>query len=118
MRAAVLGALAGAGLVCVAVGGFDCRNVVFGQRLASYSEADPGGDLIAVPGPVGEKGQLLTVIDRKRRAMSVYHIHQATGKIALRSVRDIQWDLQLTYLDNEGLLPQEIQSLLETRTRH
>ena len=39
----------------------------------------------------------------------------ATGKIALRSVRNIQWDLQMTYLDNDGLLPQAIQSLLEQR---
>ena len=115
MRAAVLGALVGAGLVLAAVGALDHRNEVFAQRLAPYQEAGWGGELIAVPGPVGEKGQLLTIIDQKRRVMSVYHIHRATGKIALRSVRNIQWDLQLTYLDNEGLLPQEIQSLLETR---
>ena len=115
MRAVVLGALTGAGLVLAAVGALDCRNEVFAQRTAPYGQIDSDGDLIAVPGPVGEKGQLLTVIDQKRRVMSVYHIHQATGKITLRSARNIQWDLQLTYLDNEGLLPQEIQSLLETR---
>jgi hypothetical protein len=115
MRATVLGALAGAGLVWAAVGALDHRNEVFAQRLAPYQQADPGSELIVVPGPVGETGQLLTVIDQRRRAMSVYHIHQTTGKIALRSVRNIQWDLQLTYLDNEGLLPREIQSLLETR---
>ncbi|MHC4178397.1 MAG: hypothetical protein ACYSWU_12870 [Planctomycetota bacterium] len=115
MRAAVLGALAGAGLVLAAVGTLNHRNEVFAQGVVPYHQVDPSGELIAVPGPVGEKGQLLTVIDRKRQVMSVYHIHQATGKIALRSVRNIQWDLQLTYLDNEGLLPQEIQSLLDTR---
>jgi hypothetical protein len=115
MRAAVLGALVGAGLVWVAVGALDHRNEVFAQRLAPYQQAESGGDLVVVPGPVGEKGQLLTVIDQKRQTMSVYHIHQVTGKIALRSVRNIQWDLQLTYLDNEGLLPREIQALLETK---
>ena len=115
MRAAVLGALAGAGLVLVAVGTLDHPSEVFAQRLAPYQQAESGSELIALPGPVGETGQLLTVIDQKRRVISVYHIHQATGKIALRSVRNIQWDLQLTYLDNEGLLPKEIQSLLETR---
>jgi hypothetical protein len=111
----VLGALVGAGLAVVAVGAFDHRNEVFAQRTGPYPQAESGVELIAVPGPMGEKGQLLTVIDQKRRVMSVYHIHQATGKIALCSVRNIQWDLQLTYLDNEGLLPREIQSLLETR---
>jgi hypothetical protein len=115
MRAAVLGALAGAGLVLAAAGALDQPHAVLAQRLATQGQADSGGELIVVPGPTGEQGQLLTVIDPKRQVLSVYHIHQATGKIALRSVRNIQWDLQLTYLDNEGLLPREIQSLLEAR---
>jgi hypothetical protein len=115
MRATVLGALAGAGLVLAAAGALDQRNEVLAQRLAPSEQAGSGGELIVVPGPTGQQGQLLTVVDPKQRVLSVYHIQQATGKIALRSVRDIQWDLQLTYLDNEGLLPQEIQSLLETR---
>jgi hypothetical protein len=114
MRSAVLGALAGAGLVWAAVGALDHRNEVFAQRLPAYQPAESGGDLVVVPGPVAEKGQLLTVVDQKRQTISVYHIQQTTGKIALRSVRNIQWDLQLTYLDNEGLLPREIQALLET----
>ena len=114
MRFAVLGALAGAGLVAAVVAADD-PNTVFAQRLASYDRVESAGELIAVPGPVREDGQLLTVIDRKQRVMSVYHIDQPTGKIALRSVRNIRWDLQLTYLDNDGLLPQEIQALLETK---
>jgi len=85
------------------------------QSPGPYWSNTPGGELIAVATTVADKFQQLTVIDPKRQVMSVYHIHPATGKIALRSVRNIQWDLQLTYLDNEGLLPQEIQSLLETR---
>ena len=115
MRAAVLGTLVGAGLVLAAVGGLEHRNELFAQRLANYQTPDPGSELIVVPGPMAEKGQLLTVVDQKRRVIGVYLINQATGKIALRSVRNIQWDLQLTYLDNEGLLPKEIQSLLDTR---
>jgi hypothetical protein len=115
MRATVLGALASAGLVLAVVGALDSRNEVAAQRLEPHDQADSPSDLIALPGPVAEQGQLLTVIDRRRRVLSVYHIHQSTGKIALRSVRNIEWDLQLTYLDNEGLLPGDIQSLLETR---
>lgn len=115
MRVAVLGALAGAGLVLAAVGALDSRSEVFAQQSAPYQQAGWGNGLIALPGPVGEKGQLLTVIEPKRQVISVYHIDLATGKIALRSVRNIQWDLQMTYLDNDGLLPQAIQSLLEPR---
>jgi len=115
MKKLLLGALAGAGLVIAAIGTWDGRSEVFAQRLPSPQEIGPGSHLIAVPGPMGESGQLLTVIDPKMRAMSVYHVDQATGKIALRSVRNIHWDLQMTYLDNEGLLPQEIRALLEQR---
>jgi hypothetical protein len=115
MRVALLGTLAGFGLVLAAVGILDHPNAVLAQRLAPHDKVQSGAELIAVPGPVGEKGQLLTIVDPRQRVMSVYHVDQASGKIALRSVRNIHWDLQLTYLDNEGLLPQEIQSLLETR---
>jgi hypothetical protein len=115
MRTLVLGALASAGLVLAAVGALDWRNEVSAQRIEPFDQADSPSDLIVLQGQVTEQGQLLTVIDRKRRVLGVYHIQQNTGKIALRSVRNISWDLQLTYLDNEGLLPAEIQSLVESR---
>ncbi len=71
--------------------------------------------MIVVSTAVGEKGLLLTVVDPRRKAIGVYHIETATGKITLKSVRNIQWDLQITDLNNENPLPQEIRSLLEQR---
>lgn len=115
MRVAVLGALAGAGMLWAAVGALDRRGEAFAQPSVAHRQAVPSNGLTALPGPVGKKGQLLTVIDLQRQVIAVYHIELETGKIALRSVRNIQWDLQMTYLDNEGLLPQEIQGLLEPR---
>jgi hypothetical protein len=47
--------------------------------------------------------------------MSVYHIGLTTGKIALRSVRNIHWDLQMTEFNGEAPLPREIQALIEPR---
>ena len=64
---------------------------------------------------VGRARQMLTVVDPRQRVLSVYHIELATGKIALKSVRNIQWDLQMTDLNNEKPFPQEIRSLLEQR---
>ena len=115
MKRVVLGALVGAGLAMAAVGALDRRSEVFAQGLAPRPEAGAGNELIAVPGPAGEQGQLITVIDPAMRAMSVYHIDGVTGEIALRSVRNLRWDLQMTYLNNESPLPQEIRSLLEQR---
>lgn len=115
MKKAVLGALAGAGLVMSAVGALDHRSEVFAQRLAAEHPSGAGNELIAVPGPAGEKGQLLTVIDPRMRAISVYRIEPTAGKITLCSVRNIHWDLQMSHLNNERPLPQEIRSLLEQR---
>lgn len=115
MNKAVLGVLAGAGLVLAAVGGPDGRSEVFAQRSAAYGQAEQGSGLIAWPTPIGDKGQLLTVIDPNLRVIGVYHIDLATGKIALRSVRNIRWDLQMTYLNNENPLPRDIQLMLEQR---
>lgn len=115
MKGIILGALAGAGLLIASVGTRDFRGEVCAQQLTPDRSARASDQLIAVPGTTSEKGQLLTVIDPKLRVMSVYHIDALTGKIALRSVRNITWDLQMTEFDNDGLPPREIRSLLEQR---
>ena len=115
MKAVVLGALAGAALVTAVIGALGPRSEVLAQRLPASQTVAADSQLIVVPAAVGDKAQLLTVIDPKLRVMSVYQIDLATGKIALRSVRNIHWDLQMTYLNNESPLPQEIRSLLEQR---
>ena len=115
MKRAVLGFLAVAGLVIVVIGAVGHRGEVFAQRTVPDRGIAAGGGLTALPGPVSPQGQFLVVVDSRQRSMSVYHIDKTTGKIALRSVRNIHWDLQMSHFDNEGLLPQEIRSLLEQR---
>lgn len=118
MRRTVLGTLLIAGLLTAAAALAQQRGDLFAQRPVSAAPAPAaaiGAELIVVPTALGEKGQILTVVDPRQRVLSVYHIDLATGKIALKSVRNIQWDLQMTYLNNETPLPQEIRSLLEQR---
>jgi len=114
MRSMLLGALAGAGLVIAATWALDDRGEVFAQLPREYV-GSPDGPMLAVPGPTDDTGQLITIVDPRSRVMGVYHIEQATGKIGLRSVRNIEWDLQMTYLNCEKPLPREIQTLLESR---
>ena len=114
MKQAVLGALAGAGLVMAAVGLIGQRGVARAQRLTPHW-AGPPNEVIAVPTPVRDNGQLLTVIEPRQQVMSVYHIDLDTGKIRLCSVRNIHWDLQMTEFNGESPLPREIQTLLEQR---
>lgn len=114
MRSVLLGALVGAGLAIAATCALDDGGEVFAQVPQDYLGAS-GSQVLALPGPADETGQLITIVDPRLRVMGVYHIEQATGKIGLRSVRNVHWDLQMTHLNCETPLPQEIQALLEPR---
>lgn len=109
----MLGTLLGAVVGITLVGSWDWGQEAFAERPTTVY-APAGSDLIAVPAEADD-GQLLTVIDTHQRVMSVYRIESSTGKIALLSVRTIQWDLQLTDFNGEHPLPQEIRGLLERR---
>ena len=132
MKRAILGLMVGIGVVALAVGLFDRRQEVMAQHPYAQTAyvppgpqpADPlrgcpaavsGGELIAVPSPMGDKGQLLTVIDPRQQAMGVYWIESGTGKITLRSVRNIRYDLMMMDFNGDNPLPREIRAQLEQR---
>jgi hypothetical protein len=114
MNRLMLGTLLVVGLVTATVAVAQQRGELAAPHAGPPASAS-GSELIVVPTPLGDKGQVLTVIDPRQRVLSVYHIDLLTGKITLKSVRNIQWDLQITSLNNEIPLPQEIQSSLEKR---
>jgi hypothetical protein len=74
-----------------------------------------GTELIVVPTVLGDKVQMLTIIDPRQRVLGVYHIDTATGKISLKSVRNIHWDLQIDHLNTDEPLPQQIRSMWEQK---
>jgi hypothetical protein len=122
MKRAILGLMVGIGVVVLAVCLLDRHQEVMAQHVASYPQAAPqslpqpiGGELIAVPSPMGEKGQMLTVLDPRQQTMGVYWIEAATGKITLRSVRNIRFDLMMTDFNGNNPLPREIRLQLEQR---
>jgi hypothetical protein len=55
--------------------------------------------------------QLVTVIDSETRVMAVYQVDRATGEIALKSVRNMTWDLQMLDYNSGEPLPQEIRDM-------
>jgi hypothetical protein len=113
MRTVMLGSLVVAGLVLAAMGMEPNRNVVFAQRSTSVQPALPEGQLIALSTTVGEQYQQLSVIDPKSRVLAIYHVDLKSGEVALCSVRNIHWDLQMDSFNTKTPLPQEVQSLLE-----
>jgi len=118
MKRAILGALAGLGVVAAAVALAEQRGEVFQQHFTPALTSPvvaAGGEMIVVASGWADKGQMVIVLDPRLRAMCVYQIEAATGKITLKSARNIQWDLQITDLNNEPPLPKEIRSLAEQR---
>jgi hypothetical protein len=117
MKQAILGALAVAALLGAAFSAFGWNEASAQQRVPSSvpGQVVGGGDLIIVPMAIGDKGQVLSVVDPHQRVLCVYRIDPVSGKIALKSVRNLNADFQLSYLNNEAPLPQEIHSLLENK---
>ena len=110
MRTALVAALLAAGLVTALA---ELRS---GPTALQAQSALPGGgspELITHVLPGGEKYQLLLVVDPRLRVASVYHIETATGVIALRSVRQIHWDLQLAEYNGVNPVPREIRLMLD-----
>ena len=114
MRAVILGIVLVAGLVIGASAGAPDRHEGGAQRVPAFQLQSTlaNADMIAVSSNVGDKYQQLTVIDPKLRVMSVYHIEFATGRVALRSVRNFQFDLQMKQFNGKEPLPEEIEEAL------
>ena len=111
MRKALVAALVAAGLVTAIAEWFPRSNPAQAQ---GSGPSPTNGELITLLTPMpGEKHQQLLVIDPRLRVMSVYHIDSATGVIALRSIRQIHWDLQLADYNGVNPLPREIRLMLE-----
>jgi len=115
MKTTVLGALAGAGLVMALVGVLSDRGEVFAQRPATQWSNGVGAELIVVSETAEQGYQQLPVIDPNLQAMSVYHIDMSDGRITLRSVRNLHWDLQMLEHNAVSPLPRDLQALIQRR---
>jgi hypothetical protein len=70
-----------------------------------------GQELVTLATPVGDNRQMLTIVDPRTRSICVYHVEMATGAIALKSARNIHWDLQMTDYNGVSPLPGELRSM-------
>jgi hypothetical protein len=113
MKGAVIGATATVCLTLAVLGGFTDTREALAQRTAPHDTVAKDG-LIAFSASAGDYGQQITVIDPVARVMGVYWV-DGEGKLALKSVRTIKWDLQM--VDFNGVSPQsrEVRSLVEQK---
>lgn len=111
MRMAVVGVLVVAGLTSAAVAVKPDGSGVLGERMESCRLGASDGRFVAFS-TVRDKYEHLTVIDPVRCAILVYHVELASGVVELRSVRNIEPDLQLDDYNGKSPLPAEIRSQL------
>ena len=117
MRVAVWGVLVGTALTILIVRACLQRTPALAQG-PSPRHAErfvPSGELIALTCDADEGRQQVTVIDPKTRVMAVFHIERSTGKITLKSVRNVHWDLLMEEFNGTSPSPGEIRALLEQR---
>jgi len=100
------------------VAGLAMLAALFGHEkpaLAQRPFAEPSSELIALPATIDGARQQITIIDPVKRVMSVYHIELSSGKITLKSVRNIFGDLQIDDFNAEAPLPRDIRAQLDRR---
>ena len=117
MRSTMLGWLFIAALVVVAGFGEDFARV-FAQRPGNSSQpsTSTADSLLSHSVELLDGRQQITLIDSRTRAIAVYQVDPRTGALALKSVRNINWDLQMDEFNSGGNpSPKEIRSLLEQR---
>lgn len=70
-----------------------------------------GGSLQIVSTVLAGGTQQIVVTDTKSSVMAVYHIEPANGKLQLRSVRNLVWDLRLEEFNGQSPLPSELRAV-------
>jgi hypothetical protein len=105
----LFGAMCCAGLVIAATAGRGSSEPANDGRgeFAPYPSA---GELMAFVDAAEGHPHTVTVIDPRQRVIGVYHVDRATGEIALKSVRNFTWDLQMVDFNSGEPLPQDVRS--------
>ena len=111
---------AGYGLVIGIAVGAMALAVEFPQAQAQRVPAErtpPADQLIALPFEAADGKQQVTIVDPRTRVIAVSQGDKVSGSLALRSVRNVHWDLLMEeYNTSHGSpTPRDIRALAEQR---
>ena len=86
-------------------------------RTVPTERAPSADQLIAFPFEASDGKQQITIVDPRTRVIAVYQVDKVTGSLALRSVRNVHWDLLMEeYNTSHGSpTPRDIRALAEQR---
>lgn len=68
-------------------------------------------ELLMTTSLLSDGRQQVVITDTKAKTMAIYEVEPATGKVLLRSVREIKWDLQMQQFNATSPTPGEIRSM-------
>ena len=116
MRAMMVGLLTGVLVTWTLDHAAPTPPTVYAQRFGvNDATGAQQSDLIAIAGAVVEGQQSIVLVDSRRQTLGSYQVDAKTGQIALRSVRNIRWDLELDEFNGMEPTPNKIQALLQSR---
>ena len=98
MRGLVGGVLLVLAVLAAGIVGFaDAQAPRVGHERAAATQdrsaSSPDLLVLSHDGPDGR--QQVTIVDPRQRVMAVYHVDRVSGALALKSVRNLTWDLQI-----------------------
>ena len=111
MRMLLWSLLAGAILVVIRAESREADQTVFAHGLEGVASQSA---LVAHVTAAGDRQVSITVVDPLAKKLAVYEygIGPQAGRIVLKSVRDIGWDLRLKEYRSDGPTSEEIRGLL------
>lgn len=81
------------------------------SQTTQMGSANGSMEVVSTTLPSGE--QQIVVIDTEKKVLAVYHVEPTQGKVQLRSVRQLAWDLQMEQFNGLSPLPSELRQMRE-----
>ncbi len=82
-----------------------------GPRATQPTTQTPGW---IVTSAVSDNRQQIVIADPMQQSLAVYHVDLATGRIALKSVRHVRFDLLMSEFNTDSPSPRELEALLKS----
>lgn len=85
---------------------------VYSQHTSTATETAQSVDGMHVLSSMLPSGiQQIVVLDPAEKSMAVYHVEPLHGKIQLKSVRRVFWDLRMEQFNGQSPLPSELRQV-------
>lgn len=80
-------------------------------QVSADQQAATGNEVQTVSVMLPNGIQQIVVHDTRSQRMAVYHVEGGSGRIQLKSVRDLTWDLKMEHFNGQSPLPSELKQM-------